>query len=147
MKGKLLCIFALFLIAFTSCDGIKISDNGDLDGMWHLVKLDSIHNAEDVDFSKHTIFWSIQADLLYIDDKSLQHEPCLLRFDKSKGKLDVFDPYIYNNMDEADEKITDVAFLQPYGINALEESFIIEKLNRKSLVLKSNSLVLTFTRY
>ena len=147
MKSKFLCILALVFVAFTSCDGFKISDNGDLDGMWHLVKLDSINNAESVDYSNHTFFWSVQADLLYVDDKSLQHEPCLLRFSYSKDKLDVFDPYIYNNFDEADEKITDVVLLRPYGINSLEETFKIEKLNRKSLVLKSNNLVLTFKRY
>lgn len=147
MRGSLLCIIVSFLLTVTSCDGFKVSNNGDLDGMWHLVNVDSLEQAIDVDYSEQSIFWSFQADLLYVDDKTLHHEPCLLRFDYFIGNLSVFDPYIYNNKDEADEKIYDKIYLLPYGINALEEKFKIEELNRKSLVLRSNTLLLRFRRY
>lgn len=129
-----------------SCDGIETSNNGDLDGMWHLVKMDSLDIQKTIDYKHEGIFWSVQNDLLQVDDKQVRYRSCLLRFEKKSETLRVFDPYLYNR-DDGDELVDNNAFLTPFGINALNETFSIEKLNRNRMILKSQLLRLYFSKY
>lgn len=139
-------IVCFLLVLLTACDGFQVSDNDDLDGMWHLVEVDSLANQTTADFTYCGIYWSVQSDLLALDDKLERYESCLLRFIRSDGQLRVFDPYV-NNRDEGDIPIADVAKLSPFGINAIEEVFEIESLSRKKMILKSQSLRLRFKKY
>lgn len=136
---------ALLLMLFNACDGFQVSDNGNLDGMWHLVEVDSLDNNVSADFTYSGIYWSVQSDLLALDDKLFRYESCLMRFSCKDSRLRLFDPYL-NNRDEGDITISDVAKLSPFGINALDEAFAVETLTRKKMVLKSQSLRLTFKK-
>lgn len=129
-----------------SCEGIETSNNGNLDGMWHLVKMDSLDIQKTIDYQHEGIFWSVQNDLLQVDDKQVRYRSCLLRFEKKSETLRVFDPYLYNR-DDGDEIVDNNAFLTPFGINALNETFSIEKLNRNKMILKSQLLRLYFSKY
>ena len=136
---------ALMFILFNSCDGFQVSDNGNLDGMWHLVEVDSLDNNVTADFTYCGIYWSVQSDLLALDDKLFRSESCLMRFSYKYSILRLFDPYL-NNRDEGDIPISEVAKLSPFGINALDEAFAVETLTRKKMVLQSQSLRLTFKK-
>ena len=48
---------------------------------------------------------------------------------------------------EGDQPIDDVGRLKPFGINALNETFAVEKLNGNRMVLRSELLRLHFQRY
>ena len=126
---------ALLLMLFNACDGFQVSDNGNLDGMWHLVEVDSLDNNVSADFTYSGIYWSVL----------FRYESCFIRFSCKDSRLRLFDPYL-NNRDEGDIPISDVAKLSPFGINALDEAFAVETLTRKKMVLKSQSLRLTFKK-
>lgn len=130
---------------FCACDGLQVSDNGDLDGMWHLVKVDSLFSSTATDYTYNGIYWSFQSDLLGVDDKLRHHESCLLRFRHENSTLIVSNPYV-NNREEGDIRIDDVAKVAPFGINGLEEEFAVEDLSRKKLVLRSSVLRLFFNK-
>lgn len=147
MKSKLFVIVCLLFPLLYSCDGFQISDNGDLDGMWHLVEVDSVQVNHKSDYTDKGIFWSVQSDLLFLEDKRQQHQPCLMRFNHKDDILIVTDPYIYMNRESEDIPLCDVSLLAPYGINGLEDRFVISKLNKKRMILCSSELVLNFEKY
>ena len=55
---KLLYLLIAFLPFLTSCD-LETSDNGDFDGYWHLVGVDTLANAKHKDLSQQRIFCSM----------------------------------------------------------------------------------------
>lgn len=131
---------------FCACDGLQVSHNGDLDGMWKLVEVDSIANSKHINYSEKAIHWSFQSDLLELDDKLYKHESCFIRFKHIGDVLLVSDPYL-NDRFSSDPKITEISKISPFGINALEEKFKIEELSKNNLVVKSNILVLRFKKF
>lgn len=55
MKHFLFFIIGIGLL-LTSCD-IETSDNGDLDGYWHLVRVDTLATGVSSDLSETRVFW------------------------------------------------------------------------------------------
>ena len=53
---KLFYFFITLLPLLTSCE-LETSDNGDFDGFWHLVSVDTLANAQHQDLSQKRIFW------------------------------------------------------------------------------------------
>ena len=139
-------IVIFYLMMLNSCDGFHVSANGDLDGMWHIVEVDSLVEEKQVDYTYEGLYWSVQSDLLFVDDKLQRYLPCLFRFRHDGENLIVNAPHYYN-LEDVEEKITDVGVYSPYGINSDEESFIVEQLTGKSMILRSKLLRLKFKRY
>lgn len=136
----------LLLALFSSCEGFQISDNGNLDGMWHLVEVDSLATDVSVDYRYNGIYWSFQSDLMGLDDKLQRYESCLMRFELTGEQFRVFDPYV-NNRNEGDIKVSEVSMIAPFGINALAEEFAVETLTKQRMILRSTSLRLRFKKY
>ena len=59
----------LAAVLVCSCE-IEMSGNGRLDGMWHLVSVDTLSTSGVRDMSEERIYWSFQNRLLELDDKS-----------------------------------------------------------------------------
>ena len=131
-------------MSFASCD-LEHSDNGKLDGMWHLERMETLETGDVQDLSMSGYYWSFQVRLLQLEDKSQAAQTCLLRFEQTGTQLHVYEPYLYNR-ETGDEPISDPDVLEPYGINALDETFQIERLNHKYLVLKSSQAELFFRK-
>lgn len=144
MKRILLTLPLLGLLSFSSCD-LEMSDNGKLDGYWQLARIDTIGGGG-CDMVPSRIFWSVQLHLLQLSDHSGRNSTYLLRFDQGDTHLRVYDPY-FSARNEGDKPLDDAAVLQPYGIQSLDELFVIEGLDNKNLTLKSSLLRLQFNRY
>lgn len=145
-KHTLLTIVTLIALTcmFNACE-LETSGNGKLDGMWHLTSIDSI-GAGNLDLSNQRIFWSFQAKLLELEDLDGQGTTCLMRFKRSNDSLTVSDPYI-NDRDEGDIALTDVTILWHYGLNGLQESFLIDKLSGGKMILSNSAVRLTFVKF
>ena len=144
MKRILLAFPLLSLLSLGSCD-LEMSDNGKLDGYWQLARVDTIGGGG-CDMVSSRIFWSVQLHLLQLSDHSGRNSTYLLRFNQSDTHLRVYEPYL-SARNEGDQPLSDAVVLQPYGIQSLDETFEIVRLDNNSLELESSLLLLTFNRY
>lgn len=145
MKRYINFIFAAILSAVVCSCELETSDNGDLDGMWHYVATDTLTNGATEDVSAKRIYWSFQNKLLQLEDKSGTNGRFLLRFDKSGNALRLYSPYVYDR-ENGDKALDDPTPLTPFGINALEETFTIERLDGSRMTLSTDSLRLHFKK-
>lgn len=72
----------------SSCS-IETSDNGDLDGFWHLERIDTIATGGINDLSGQLIFWSVNNKLLMLKGSGSSY---YLRFRQTDDSLVVFSP-------------------------------------------------------
>lgn len=144
MKGKYIAVLMVmaFALSLASCE-IHSSDNGKLDGMWHLVGVDTV-NGGHLDMSKQTIFWMFQADLLQVSNSNVGKR-IIFRFNQADDSLIVSEPRV-NDRTESDTLFTTTTELSSYGINALQESFYIESLKHDKMILRTKRLSLNFKK-
>ena len=137
---------AFLVFSFTSCE-LETSGNGDLDGFWHLVQVDTLQTGGVKDTSKDLFFWSFQVNLLEFSDRSYQIPIFMARFNHDNGQLKVTQPCLYNR-DEGNEMVTEenVKDISPYGLNALEEIFRVEELSGSRMTLSNGTLRLYFKK-
>ena len=62
---NILFIVGIVLAAIPSCT-IETSDNGKLDGFWHLVEIDTLQTGGQKDLSNEKLFWGVEAKLLHL---------------------------------------------------------------------------------
>ena len=144
---KLLYILFLPLILLTSCD-MESSDNGELDAMWYLVKVDSVNNGASRDYRDKRIMWSFQGSLLQMNKTERFITSYMAYFKKENGYLKLSAPFLFDRVNGdailTEDRLNEV---RGFGINSLEESFHIESLNDEEMILKDDVLRLTFERY
>lgn len=152
MKYQKLIFISILTLTITSCGWFETSDNGDLDGFWHLERIDTLSNGGVNDLSNHRLFWGFQYKLVNMKDADGVHENLYLRFNHSGGTLTLYSPYV-NHWHENDEDTggdtptEDVALLKPYGINSLEENFVVEHLSGSKMTLRSETLRLSLRKF
>lgn len=137
---------AFLVFSFTSCE-LETSGNGDLDGFWHLVQVDTLQTGGVKDTSKDLFFWSFQVNLLQFSDRSYHIPIYMARFNHENGQLKVTQPCLYNR-DEGNEMVMEenVKDISPYGLNALEETFRVEELSGSRMTLSNGTLRLYFKK-
>ncbi len=150
---KKILSFIIISMVFISCE-VEKSDNGDLDGFWHLTAIDSLNTGGHTDLRKQRIFWAIEAKLLHLTDYSSGVGSFYMRFNQTSDSLIVHSPYIDHWHEDSgieggggDIPLTEPDTLRTYGINGLEDHFVKEKLDGSHMVLKSNKLRLYFTNF
>lgn len=142
-RAALLFIFAV-VVLLSSCE-IETSSNGDFDGMWHLRRIDTLATNTACDMSNESIYWLVEADLIVLDDKSGNNEDIIMLFELTGDSLHLYSPYIYDR-ESGDREIEGIEQLQPYGVNAIDETFGISSLSSGKMVLESTELRLTFKK-
>lgn len=149
MKTKLSIFFLSLLAAalLASCD-LETSDNGDLDGFWHLERVDTLSTGGSTDLSEAKLFWAFEVKLMALQGGS---ERFYLRFRQTADSLTVFTPY-YNKGHEqgegtGDVPVTDPSALSQYGIDSLEVRYRKEALSGSKMVLRSRRLRLYFKKF
>ena len=159
MKTARPLILSLLLSALlplcVACD--KVSDNGDLDGMWQIMSIayqreqaaastyDSVCATKD-----YKAYLSFQLDLSKIHWNNIDitdTNVVLSRF-KHRGdtlRLDEF----YRHYPDSDIPIeeNEINILKPFGIWHTEEIFIVKELDSKSLILQSNYARITLRKF
>jgi hypothetical protein len=141
-------LYILVLLGFSSCE-LETSDNGDLDGNWQLLSIDTLNTGGINNVKDKQIFYAVQFHLINIYAQNIKSESTpnsFFHFSQTKDSLILYstDATQYDTEAHKDSILTR---LRPLGINSLEEHFKIETLNNKYMILKSKELRLNFRNF
>ena len=129
-------------LMFSSCT-LESSDNGDLDGFWHL----------ESDFSQRYVFWGVEHKLIAAKETDTNREKFYFRFEQTGDSLKITQVYKNHWHQDQGEEGGDIPVdelsddLQHYGINALPEGFKKEALSGSKMILKSKTVRLKFKKF
>lgn len=158
MKHENLMMKIMGLLAFgtlavlTSCT-MESSDNGSLDGFWHLERIDTLSTGNSGDYSQKRIFWGVEHKLISIKDVDSGGEKFYLRFEQTSDQLQITKAYIDHWHQDKGENGGDIPVEEPtddlrqLGVNALPETFQKEALDGGKMILKSSMLRLYFKKF
>lgn len=145
-------IFILLIVSLpllVSCE-LETSDNGDLDGFWHLTTVDTLANGVQTDMVSQKIFWSFQKDLLQLrgsTDSEKELQEFYLRFVLKDDQLLLSDIHLRDReKDDPQVDETTMPLIYKYGIRQLQETFKVLKLDNKEMIIQNNTLRLRFTK-
>lgn len=133
----------LSLMFLYGCE-LETTDNGDLDGYWHLEQVDSLAGQRSIDYGQSNIFWSIQFELLQLSN--LEDNTIIYKLVYDNRQLTLANPCMFDRAD-GDTLVTNVEVLRQYGVNALQENFKVVTLESRTMVLESPVLRLHFRKY
>ena len=143
----LVFLLPVLALLFSSCSLETDNDAGDLEGMWHLVRIEESVTNTHTDVSNEVIFWSFQAKLLQMEDKTGQHYSYLYRFRIDNDQLTLTSPYQFDR-ENGDRPLTAYeATLGLYGIKSLTPMFRIEKIDRRKMILNDGAVRLYFDKF
>lgn len=145
MKHFLLYIIGIGLF-LTSCD-IETSDNGDLDGHWHLIRVDTLATGGSCNLSESRVSWGVQMRLIQaVDhDHDTGHYGYLFNFEHKGQTLRLYNAHKHERA-QGDLLVEDAKVLAPLGVNSLDDLFTVESLSSDDMVLKDNMLRLWFVK-
>lgn len=132
----------------SSCT-LEHSDNGDLDGFWHLERIDTIYTGGVNDMSDKKVFWAVEYKLLKLQGGG---RSCLLRFRQTADSLVLSSPHSDGGHQQeygsgGDIPLEDASVLKPYGIQHLEEHFLKEAMKSSRMILRTDSFRLYFKKF
>ena len=133
----------LSLMFLCGCE-LETTDNGDLDGYWHLEQVDSLAGQRSIDYGQSNIFWSIQFELLQLSN--LEDNTIIYKLVYDNRQLTLANPCMFDRAD-GDTLVTNMEVLRQYGVNALQENFKVVTLESRTMVLESPVLRLHFRKY
>ena len=146
-SNKLIFLLPVLALLFSSCSLETDNDAGDLEGMWHLVRIEESVTNTHIDVSNEVIFWSFQAKLLQMEDKTGQHYSYLYRFRIDNDQLTLTSPYQFDR-ENGDRPLTAYeSTLGLYGIKSLTPMFRIEKIDRRKMILNDGAVRLYFDKF
>lgn len=142
-----LAITSILLTGLNACT-IETSGNGDLDGFWHLERIDTLSTGGVNDMSGGRQFWAFEHRLLSLQGSGDWY---YARFWQTADSVVIFSPYLdhghQDREDGGDIPVTNPEMLAPYGIASLEEHFVKEHLSGSRMVLRSPTLRLYFRKF
>lgn len=149
VHAMMVAFVAISMFAFSSCE-LESSDNGKLDGFWHLESIDSLENGKTVDMSKLHVFWGIEYKLIAATQYDNNTERMFFRFEQTSDSLKITQAFINHGHQDngGDIPLTVVTNdLRYYGINNLPEGFAKEALSGSKMILRSKTLRLKFKKF
>lgn len=153
IKSLLAALATTLLLA--SCN-VETSDNGPLDGFWHLERVDTLVTGGATDYSSGYVFWGVQKDLIYIKDSSNSNVGAYyLRFNQTNDSLHITKIYLDHGHEDNPnhEQGGDIPVeaidrnLHLLGLNALPEHFKKEAINGNRMILSTEKLRLKFKKF
>ena len=146
MKTSLTRFFLIISVIslMTACH-MESSENGHLDGFWHLVRVDTLSIVGTSDLSQDYFFWAFQFQLLSVRNTQKSPEEYFLRFQRQGDELVLSHPFQYV-LQGKDAPVENIDLLRPFGINDQEERFRIVHLSSRRMTLKNSFLVLTMQK-
>lgn len=149
--GRLVMVLVAVL-SFSSCE-LEHSENGKLDGFWHLESIDTLATGNTADLSKLHVFWGIEHKLISVRETDKGVGSFYFRFEQTSDSLKI--TKVYSNHGHQDsgedggdipvEEVTDG--LRYYGVNAIPEGYQKEALSGSKMILKSKTLRLNFRKF
>lgn len=149
VHAMMVAFVAISMFAFSSCE-LESSDNGKLDGFWHLESIDSLENGKTVDMSELHVFWGIEYKLIAATQYDNNTERMFFRFEQTSDSLKITQAFINHGHQDngGDIPLTEVTNdLRYYGINNLPEGFAKEALSGSKMILRSKTLRLKFKKF
>lgn len=149
VHAMMVAFVAISMFAFSSCE-LESSDNGKLDGFWHLESIDSLENGKTVDMSKLHVFWGIEYKLIAATQYDNNTERMFFRFEQTSDSLKITQAFINHGHQDngGDIPLTEVTNdLRYYGINNLPEGFAKKALSGSKMILRSKTLRLKFKKF
>jgi len=131
------------LAALASCT-LETSDNGDLDGFWHLTAVDTLSTGGYADYGERQVFWMFQ-DTLYKMREYTTDVAVVGHFQREGDSLFVTDVYRSDRLND-DPAVEDASELYIYGANAINEHYRVVNLSSSSMTLQSKVLKLSFRK-
>ncbi len=125
-------------LAVCSCS-VETSDNGRLDGAWHLLSI----NEQAPDHPD--LYWNFQGKLLEMTDKTSDFGIYIMRFSHEENQLILSNPHIFDRTN-GDKPLENKTVLQPFGVDNIDEPFQISHLTRSRMTLKSSTKTLEFRK-
>ena len=151
MKTSLTRFFLIISVIslMTACH-MESSENGHLDGFWHLVRVDTLSTdtlsiVGTSDLSQDYFFWAFQFQLLSVRNTQKSPEEYFLRFQRQGDELVLSQPFQYV-LQGKDAPVENIDLLRPFGINNQEERFRIVHLSSRRMTLQNKFLVLTMQK-
>ena len=151
MKTSLTRFFLIISVIslMTACH-MESSENGHLDGFWHLVRVDTLSTdtlsiVGTSDLSQDYFFWAFQFQLLSVRNTQKSPEEYFLRFQRQGDELVLSDPFQYV-LQGKDAPVENIDLLRPFGINDQEERFRIVHLSSRRMTLQNKFLALTMQK-
>lgn len=153
IKSLLATLATTLMLA--SCN-VEASDNGPLDGFWHLEQVDTLATGGTTDYSSGYVFWGVQKDLIYIKDSSNGSVGAYyLRFNQTQDSLHITKIYLDHGHEDNPyhEQGGDIPVeaidrnLRFFGLNALPEHFKKEAINGNRMILSTEKLRLKFKKF
>ena len=153
IKSLLATLATTLMLA--SCN-VETSDNGPLDGFWHLEQVDTLATGGTTDYSSGYVFWGVQKDLIYIKDSSNGSVGAYyLRFNQTQDSLHITKIYLDHGHEDNPyhEQGGDIPVeaidrnLRFFGLNALPEHFKKEAINGNRMILSTKKLRLKFKKF
>ena len=149
MNKIIYLVLTMVLASIFSCS--KMSSNGELDGQWQLMEINTKASELDPTYTlseskkNDRVYWSFHLDLMMVQG-TVKTPRVFARFNHAEQFLDITS--IYKNSRNQDSLITDPnsTLLEPIGIHGNAEKFKVEKLNSKQMVLTTNFKQLVFKK-
>ncbi len=131
------------IVSLLACD-FEISSNGKLDGNWQLARLDTLapgtlSTSASVDMRGSGVFWCVQHRLIEIMNVNQRENNVFFRFEKTENTLRLWNP-VSDNRTVSDSLVTSPSTLQPFGIQKLDETLLIEEFSSDAMVLRNERL-------
>ena len=142
---------AVMMLTLSSCE-VETSQNGDLDGFWHLELVDTLATGGTCNFADKRVFWGCQYKLIQVADYDYfgDGRGFYLRFEQTSDSLLITSVY-RNKWHEdygGDVLLTEMNdSLRSCGINHLNEHFAKEVMTGGKMQLKSKTLRLRFRKF
>lgn len=149
---KYVCFLLMLMLGsalLNSCE-VDSSDNGDLDGFWHLESVDTLATGGRCDYSNQRVFWGVQHKLLTVNN--YKGGSFNFRFSQTSDSLILSSPYKNHGHQDVenggDIPMTEInETLRQCGINHLVESYYKEKMNGDKMILRTKDLRLNFKKF
>lgn len=129
MKKALYIILSAALLA--SCQ--KADDNGDLGGFWKLLQIEELKNDTIIDKREESCFWAIQLRMI-----TANRNGGVI----GKGRFQHTGDSLFVQMIQKPGNGKVVGLYSPEN-----ERFCVNRLTNKSMVLQSDSVILTFRKF
>ncbi|MBQ8066163.1 MAG: lipocalin-like domain-containing protein [Prevotella sp.] len=142
---RLLIILIGVCAVLTSCD-LHTSDGGDLDGFWQATFRENLLTGEVVDMRDYYAAWGFNGGLVQMNSSLPDLNNLIGKYTRTDNHLHIDHLYRFVH-GVGDMEIEDVSSLDFFGFNQLEETFEILELNKNTLRLKNERVVLNFRRY
>lgn len=140
------CALLLATVSMASCgDLLESSNNGKLDGWWHLVSIDTLATEGHLNLSSGRKMVAFQGNILEMQDAD-GGSRLMFRFVMKDNQLSLSDAR-YNDRTQGDPLVEYVEVLRPFGVNNLNETFKVEHLSGSKMTLVSSTLRLRYNKY